>query len=157
MFCNVKKEAVISAADAEDLYAVPLMLEREGIWTYISEKLQLDQPKVDRAWEKMVERRKSCRDKKFFIAIVGKYAELEDSYLSIKEAIKHAATELGYNVDTKWIEAEDLEEEKEVGAVFDDVRGILVPGGFGVRGAEGKIKAIEYARENKIPFLGSQN
>ncbi len=154
MFCNVKKEAVISAADAEDLYAVPLMLEREGIWTYISEKLQLDQPKVDRAWEKMVERRRSCRDKKFFIAIVGKYAELEDSYLSIKEAIKHAATELGYNADTKWIEAEDLEEEKEVGAFFDDVRGILVPGGFGVRGAEGKIKAIEYARENKIPFLG---
>ncbi|MEA1957713.1 MAG: CTP synthase (glutamine hydrolyzing) [Euryarchaeota archaeon] len=164
MFCNVKMEAVVSAADAEDLYAVPLMLEREGIWTYISEKLQLDQPKVDRAWEKMVERRSSCRDKKFFIAIVGKYAELEDSYLSIKEALKHAATELGYNADTKWIEAEDIEGEvegqkgkgkgKDVSAFFDDVRGILVPGGFGVRGAEGKIKAIEYARENKIPFLG---
>jgi len=162
MFCNVKMEAVISAADAEDLYAVPLMLEREGIWTYISEKLQLDQSKVDRAWEKMVERRSSCRGNKFFIAIVGKYAELEDSYLSIKEAIKHAATELGYNADTKWIEAEDIEGEvegqkgkgKDVSAFFDDVRGILVPGGFGVRGAEGKIKAIEYARVNKIPFLG---
>jgi CTP synthase len=93
---------------------------------------------------------------------VGKYAELEDSYLSIKEAIKHAATELGYNADTKWIEAEDIEGEveeqkgkgKDISSFFDDVRGILVPGGFGVRGAEGKIKAIEYARVNKIPFLG---
>jgi len=76
-----------------------------------------------------------------------------EGYNGIKEAIKHAATEIGCKVETKWIEAEDLEEEKEVGSFFDDVHGILVPGGFGVRGAEGKIKAIEYARGNKIPFL----
>lgn len=155
MFCNVKKEAVVSAPDTEDIYEVPLLLEKEGIFSYISEKMQLEQPKEDNEWLRMVERRKSCGDKEFFIAIVGKYAELEDSYLSIKEAIKHAATELGCRVETKWIEAEDLEAcEKDVGSFFQDVRGILVPGGFGVRGAEGKIKAIEYVRANKIPFLG---
>ncbi len=155
MFCNVKKEAVITAQDTEDIYEVPLLLEREGIFTYIREKLQLEQSKEDHAWERMVDRRKlSHEGKKITIAIVGKYAELEDSYLSIKEAIKHAATELGCKVDKKWIEAEDLEEGKGENSFFDDVHGILVPGGFGVRGAEGKIKAIEYARENKIPFLG---
>ncbi len=153
MFCNVSPKAVISARDTEDIYEVPLLLEREGIFSYLMEKLQLEQSKEDPAWGRMVARRKlSSEGKKIRIAIVGKYAELEDSYLSIKEAIKHAATELGCKVEMKWIEAEELEEEKEVD--FDDVRGILVPGGFGVRGAEGKIKAIEYARENKIPFLG---
>jgi len=155
MFCNVKKEAVVSAPDTEDIYEVPLLLEKEGIFSYISEKMQLEQLKEDNEWQRMVDKSRSCRDKKFFIAIVGKYAELEDSYLSIKEAIKHAATELGCRVETKWIEAEDLEGgEKDVGSFFQDVQGILVPGGFGVRGAEGKIKAVEYVRENKIPFLG---
>jgi len=156
MFCNVSPEAVISAPDTEDIYEVPLLLEREGIFFYIMERMQLEQSKEDPAWGKMVERRKKSAsgDKLIRIAIVGKYAELEDSYLSIKEAVKHAATELECRVDTKWIEAEDLEEEKEIGSFFDDVHGILVPGGFGVRGAEGKIKSIEYARENKIPFLG---
>jgi len=154
MFCNVSPGAVISAPDTEDIYEVPLLLEKEGISSYIKERMRLKQLKEDHAWERMVERRKSCDDKKIFIAIVGKYAELEDSYLSIKEAIKHAATELGCKVDTKWVEAEDLKGEKDAHSFFDDVQGILVPGGFGVRGAEGKIKAIEYARENKIPFLG---
>jgi len=154
MFCNVSPGAVISAPDTEDIYEVPLLLEKEGIFSYIKERMRLKQLKEDHAWERMVERRKSCDDKKIFIAIVGKYAELEDSYLSIKEAIKHAATELGCKVDTKWVEAEDLKGEKDAHSFFDDVQGILVPGGFGVRGAEGKIKAIEYARENKIPFLG---
>ena len=118
------------------------------------EKMQLNQSKEDHEWQRMVERRTSCRsdkNKPLFIAIVGKYAELEDSYLSIKEAIKHAAADLGCRVETKWIESENLEGG---GSFFQDVRGILVPGGFGARGAEGKIKAIEYARKNKIPYLG---
>jgi CTP synthase len=156
MFCNVKKEAVITARDTEEIYEVPLLLEDEGISSYIMEKMQLEQLKEDHEWERMVERRKlSYEGKKVMIAIVGKYAELEDSYLSIKEAMKHGATELGCRVETKWIEAEDLEgEEKDVDSFFKGVHGVLVPGGFGVRGAEGKIKAIEYARVNKIPFLG---
>jgi len=156
MFCNVKGEAVISAQDTDDIYEVPLLLEQEGIAAYIMKELQLKQLEEDNEWTKMIERRKSLaiRDKKIQIAIVGKYAELEDSYLSIKEAIKHAATAIGCNVKLKWIEAEDLEVDKVLNPLFDDVHGILVPGGFGVRGAEGKIKAIEYARTNKVPFLG---
>ena len=155
MFCNVKPEAVISAPDTEDVYEVPLLLEKEGIYTYVMQKLQLEQQKKDMAWLKMVERQKalSTGDNKVLIAIVGKYAELEDSYLSIKEAIKHAATAIGCKVTMRWLEAEDLEVKGAI-TVFDDVQGILVPGGFGIRGAEGKIKAIEYARVNKIPFLG---
>ncbi len=155
MFCNVKPEAVISAPDTEDVYEVPLLLEKEGIYTYVMQKLQLEQQKKDMAWLKMVERQKalSASDNAILIAIVGKYAELEDSYLSIKEAIKHAATAIGCKVTMRWLEAEDLEVKGAI-TVFDNVQGILVPGGFGVRGAEGKIKAIEYARVNKIPFLG---
>jgi CTP synthase len=155
MFCNVKQEAVFSAADTEDVYEVPLLLEKEGIYTYIRRKLLLEHQKKDLGWEQMVERQKaiSAGDTRVVIAIVGKYAELEDSYLSIKEALKHAATAIGCKVEMKWIEAEDLE-VKGATTVFDEVQGILVPGGFGVRGAEGKIKAIEYARANKVPFLG---
>ncbi len=155
MFCNVKKEAVISAPDAKDIYEVPLLLEHEGIAEYIMDKLKLTPLTEDQAWEQMVARRKeSSRGKKVRIAIVGKYAELEDSYLSIKEAIKHASTELGCDVELKWIEAEDLESSNDLTSFFEDVQGILVPGGFGVRGAEGKINAIRYAREYQLPFLG---
>ncbi len=156
MFCNVKKEAVISAPDAGDIYEVPLLLEQEGIAGYTMRKLQLTQlTEEDHEWAQMVERRRrSSEGKKISVALVGKYAELEDSYLSIKEAIKHAATELGCNVETKWIEAEDLEGVDGLDSFFEGVQGILVPGGFGVRGVEGKINAIEYAREHKIPFLG---
>jgi len=156
MFCNVKKEAVISAPDAGDIYEVPLLLEQEGIAEYTMRKLQLTQlTEEDHEWAQMVERRKkSSEGRKLCVALVGKYAELEDSYLSIKEAIKHAATELGCNVETKWIEAEDLEDVDGLDPFFEDVQGILVPGGFGVRGVEGKINAIAYAREHKIPFLG---
>ena len=156
MFCNVRQEAVISAQDTDDIYEVPLMLEQEGTATYIMKKLQLEQLKEDNDWAKMVERRRalSAGNKNIIVAIVGKYAELEDSYLSIKEAIKHAATEIGCKVELKWIEAEDLEAGGALNPFFDEAHGILVPGGFGVRGAEGKIKAIEYARTNNIPFLG---
>ena len=155
MFCNVKKEAVISAPDAEDIYEVPLLLEQEGIAEYIKDKLQLTPLTVDHEWAQMVERRrKSSEGRKIRVAIVGKYAELEDSYLSIKEAITHAATELGCNIEPKWLEAEDLEGVDGLDSFFGDVQGILVPGGFGARGVEGKINAIAYAREHKIPFLG---
>jgi CTP synthase len=155
MFCNVKREGVISAADAGDIYEVPLLLEQEGIAEYIMGKLHLAPLTDDHTWAQMVERmRRSAQGKKIRIAIVGKYAELEDSYLSIKEAIKHAATELCCNVETKWIEAEDLEGAGSSDPFFKDVQGILVPGGFGARGVEGKINAIAYARERKIPFLG---
>jgi CTP synthase len=155
MFCNVRKNAVISAQDAEDIYEVPLLLEREGIAEIIMSKLQLTQSVEDNQWEEMVARLKDSRQGPCVtIAIVGKYAELEDSYLSIKEAIKHAATAVGCTVMLKWLEAEDLEALGGLDPFFEDVQGILVPGGFGSRGVEGKINAIQYAREHKIPYLG---
>jgi len=156
MFCNVKPEAVISAPDTDDIYEVPLLLEREGIATHIMDKLKLESLRDDRHWMEMIERSRSVgdNDKRIRVAIVGKYTGLEDSYLSIKEAMKHAATETGCKVEPKWIEAEDLEANANLDEFFTDVHGILVPGGFGVRGAEGKMKAIEYARVNRIPFLG---
>jgi CTP synthase len=155
MFCNVKKEAVISAPDTSDIYEVPLLLEREGIAEYVMDKLRLTPLTEDHEWAQMVERRKeSSQGRKIRVAIVGKYAELEDSYLSIKEAIKHAAAVLGCNVELKWLEAEDLEGVDGLDPFFKDVQGILVPGGFGIRGVEGKINAIAYAREHKVPFLG---
>ncbi len=156
MFCNVKPEAVISAPDTDDIYEVPLLLEREGIATHIMDKLKLESLRDDRHWMEMIERSRSVgdNDKRIIVAIVGKYTGLEDSYLSIKEAMKHAATETGCKVEPKWIEAEDLEANANLDVFFTDVHGILVPGGFGVRGAEGKMKAIEYARVNRIPFLG---
>ncbi|MDI6885579.1 MAG: CTP synthase (glutamine hydrolyzing) [archaeon] len=155
MFCNVRREAVISAPDTGDIYEVPLLLEHEGIVEYVMDKLRLTPLTEDREWAQMVERRKeSLQGRKIRVAIVGKYAELEDSYLSIKEAIKHAAVALGCNVELKWLEAEDLEGVDGLDPFFKDVQGILVPGGFGIRGTEGKINAIAYAREHKIPFLG---
>jgi len=155
MFCNVKKEAVISAPDAEDIYAVPLLLEQEGIAEYIMTKLQLDPLTESHDWERMVTQRKAAAHGPCVtIAIVGKYAELEDSYLSIKEAIAHAAAVAGCTVALNWIEAEELEAAAELTPFFEHVQGILVPGGFGARGVEGKIRAIEYAREQPLPFLG---
>lgn len=155
MFCNVKKDAVIGAPDAQDIYAVPLLLEREGIAEYIMTQLQLDPLTESHDWERMVTRREAAAHGPCVtIAIVGKYAELEDSYLSIKEAIAHAATGTGCTVALKWIESEELEAAAELTPFFAQVQGILVPGGFGARGVEGKIRAIHYAREHQLPFLG---
>ncbi|MDI6811860.1 MAG: CTP synthase (glutamine hydrolyzing), partial [archaeon] len=155
MFCNVRREAVISAPDTGDIYEVPLLLEHEGIVKYVMDKLRLTPLTEDHDWAQMVVRwKESLQGRKIRVAIVGKYAELEDSYLSIKEAIKHAAVALGCNVELKWLEAEDLEGVDGLDPFFKDVQGILVPGGFGIRGTEGKINAIAYAREHKIPFLG---
>ncbi len=157
MFCNVDKKAVISAPDTDNIYKVPLLLEREGISSLIMEKMKLRRRKnKDDTFSKMVMEMEKEKKDKVVIAIAGKYTKLEDSYLSIKEAIKHASVKVGCEVEKKWIETEDLEyiSEREMAELFDGVHGILVPGGFGVRGSEGKIKAIEYARRNKIPFLG---
>lgn len=158
MFCDVKKEDVISAPDVEDIYEVPLLLEQEGLSRRIMEKsrLKLKKAKKDKTWEKVVEKSRyySSNDRKVKIGIVGKYTGMEDTYLSIKEALKHAAMEIPCGIERKWIEAENLEKEENMDIFLPDVHGILIPGGFGVRGSEGKIKAMKYARENNIPFLG---
>ncbi len=150
LFCDVPIEAVISAEDAEDIYEVPLMFRREKFDDYILSKLGLEKRKPSGEWEKMVEKLRSLEEE-VTIAVVGKYTDVQDSYLSIREALKHGGIEAGCRVNILWIESEGLEGKDEIEI---DADGILVPGGFGKRGAEGKIKAIEYARENDIPFLG---
>ncbi|OGC25012.1 CTP synthase [candidate division WOR-1 bacterium RIFOXYB2_FULL_42_35] len=154
LFCDVAKEAVIGLVDVPLLYQVPLALEREGLDTIALKCLGLPTKKGDMSdWAKMVEETKLA-ERQVKIAIVGKYTELEDSYISIVESIKHGGIANRLKVCFEWINAEKLEGEEEIEPVFRDVHGIVVPGGFGPRGIEGKIKAIKFARENKIPFLG---
>ena len=152
LFTNVPEEAVISAYDVEDTYEVPLMLEKEGLARYLVKRLGLPEKEPElEEWRKMVEKYKSL-DREVEIAIVGKYVKLADSYLSIKEALKHSSVANDVKVKIRWIEAENVE-RKGVG-LLESVDGIIVPGGFGARGSEGKMMAIRYARENDIPFLG---
>ena len=154
LFCDVAKEAVIGLADVPLLYEVPLTLEREGLDDIVLKYLDLPVKKGDLSdWAKMVEEMKNP-EKTVQIAIVGKYTELEDSYLSIVESLKHGGIPKRVKIAFKWINAEKLEEEESIEPLFREVQGILVPGGFGARGIEGKIRAIRFARENRIPFLG---
>ncbi len=150
LFCDVPVEAVISAEDASDIYEVPLMFREEGLDDYVLSKLKLEKREASGEWERMVEKLRSLEEE-VTIAVVGKYVDVQDSYLSIREALKHAGIEAGCKVNVLWIDSEELEGVERVEIEAD---GILVPGGFGKRGAEGKMKAIEFARENNVPFLG---
>ena len=143
LFCDVPKNAVISAYDVPDIYQVPSLLELEGLGDYLTERLGLESKKV-LPWHVM-RYPPSSRS----IAIVGKYM-FEDAYLSIKEAIRHAASYLDFGVDIKLVDAED----PQLLEILENVNGILVAHGFGPRGSEGKIASIKYARENNIPYLG---
>jgi CTP synthase len=154
LFCDVDKEAVIGLVDVPLLYEVPLALDRENLDEIVVKHLDLAARKGDLSeWAKMVEEMKNP-EKRIKIAMVGKYTELEDSYLSIVESLKHGGVANRAAIEFKWVNAEKLEEEENIEPIFREVQGILVPGGFGTRGVEGKIKAIRYARENGIPFLG---
>lgn len=154
LFCDVNKEAVIGLPDMPSIYDVPLAIEKENLGEIVVKYLDLESKKVDLTeWEKIVKEWHSLRHT-VRIAIVGKYTELEDSYLSIVESLKHGGIANQAKIEIKWLNAEKLEEEEDIDSVLRDVQGILIPGGFGARGVEGKIKAIRYARENRIPFLG---
>jgi CTP synthase len=153
LFCDVPVKAVISAHDARDIYEVPLQMEKEGLTDYLMEKLNLGAKGEDVSWNDMVSRMQNMTGR-VKLAIVGKYTHLEDSYISIRESIKHAAIECGCNVDANWLNSESFEEDPAAVKQLAEYDGILVPGGFGERGTEGKILAIQYARENDIPYLG---
>ena len=154
LFCDVPLEAVISAPDTDCIYKVPLMLHEQKLTEYLLRKLGFGQRDTNLdAWIKIVERLEKPADE-IDVAIVGKYTHLKDSYLSYTEAIRHCEAELAVRVNKIWIEAEELEQSREAIAKLADVDGVLVPGGFGNRGVEGKIIAIRYAREHGIPFLG---
>ena len=153
LFCNVDSNAVIQNLDAENLYEVPLMLHKEGLDDLVCDKLKLKTNKIDNTqWTEMVEKLKGLTgDVK--IGLVGKYVELHDAYISIVEALNHGGLANDTNVSIKWINAEDVTEESAE-EILGSVDGILVPGGFGERGTEGKVTAIKYARESKKPLLG---
>jgi CTP synthase len=153
LFTNVPIEAVISAKDAESIYEIPINFAKEGLDTIVLKLLQLPQKKRNLAsWEALLDRVKNPRDE-VNIAMVGKYAGLRDSYISLNQALDHGGFAHRLKVNIEWIEAENLE-EGEIEEILGEKDGILVPGGFGVRGIEGKIRAVTFARENKIPFFG---
>lgn len=156
MFCDVDPDAVIQNLTAKSIYEVPMLMEEQGLDTIVLKKLDVeDRPKDMSGWHDMVARILKKYDKKVTIAVVGKYVELQDAYISITESLRHAAVFNEAELEIKWVNAETIEgDDVKLDEVLADVDGILVPGGFGDRGIEGKIKAIQYARENKIPFFG---
>ena len=153
LFCSVSPKNVIQNLDAETLYSVPLTLEKEGLAEKVCEFLKIDcaAPEFSE-WERIVEIEKNLK-KTIKIALVGKYVELKDAYLSVAEALKHAGIANEVAIDIDWVQSENVTAEN-VAEVLSGVHGVLVPGGFGFRGVEGKIEAVKYARENKIPFFG---
>ena len=155
LFCNVKKKNIIENKTVSDLYEVPLMLEQEGLAQVVCEKLHLEnkEPKNEN-WEKMINDIKNLDDKNVNIAIVGKYVQLEDSYISVIESLKHGGFANNTKVNIELVDCEKILNQQIAKEVLGKYNGILVPGGFGNRGIEGKIETIRYARENNIPFLG---
>ncbi|MEZ0396409.1 MAG: CTP synthase [Anaerolineales bacterium] len=154
LFCDVEKRAVVPMVTTRILYEVPLLLERAGVADYVLEKLGLAarrQPDWS-AWEHLVEEVRRPKPP-LRIALVGKYVELHDAYISVREALKHAALAQGAELEILWVHSADLEKGKGW-EVLEKASGIVVPGGFGSRGTEGKIQAAKYAREQKIPYLG---
>ncbi|MFO7960181.1 MAG: CTP synthase [Nitriliruptoraceae bacterium] len=163
MQCDVDLEAVIAAVDAPSLYQVPLLLRDEGLDEVVVRRLGLPPVEPDLAeWDALVRRVQAARDR-VSIAIVGKYVDLPDAYLSVVEALRHGGLANGTEVELKWVASDDLappdgaseaEVDERVGRLLSGVDGVLVPGGFGVRGVEGKIAAIRWARQHEVPFLG---
>ncbi|OGO70469.1 MAG: CTP synthase [Chloroflexi bacterium RBG_19FT_COMBO_56_12] len=154
LFCDVDRQAVIPMVTAPVLYEVPLLIERSGAGDYLVKRLGLEarrQPDWSE-WEAMVEKVRLPKPR-LKIALVGKYVELHDAYMSVREALKHAGVALGVEVEINWVHSVELEKGRGWDLV-EEADGILVPGGFGSRGIEGKIQAIRYARQKKVPYLG---
>lgn len=153
LFCDVDEDAVIPLETADNIYAVPLLIEETGLADYILDRFKIGASAPDLGeWRRLVTRFRAAKDK-LRIGIVGKYVELHDAYMSVKESIVHAAIEEDQNVEIVWIHSGELEKGKDRDKLRD-LDGIVVPGGFGYRGIEGKIVAAKYARQNNVPYLG---
>jgi CTP synthase len=154
LFCDVEPKAVIPMVTAEHLYEIPLLLEESGVADYVLTRLGLEARQTPdwSDWTKIVAGLRAEKPK-VKIALVGKYVELHDAYMSVREALRHAALSAGVEEEVLWIHSSELEKERGWDLV-KGADGIVVPGGFGERGTEGKMKAVRYARENKIPYLG---
>ena len=149
MFCDIDIDAVIEAQDAGTIYELPLVMEEKGLAKTACKKLGIEDREIDLTpWKEVVDKIKNPKGK-IKLAVVGKYVELKDAYISVNEAIENAAYAQGYKAEIDYIQAENLDVKR-----LREYNGILVPGGFGNRGIEGKMEAIKFARENKIPFLG---
>jgi len=153
LFCDVDREAVIPLPTADTIYEVPLILEEEGLGQLIVDKFSLKAHQPDLSqWQELVSRLKAPHEP-VNIALVGKYVELKDAYFSVREALRHAGLHHDRDINLHWVHSEDLERDG-CDALLGSAQGIVVPGGFGVRGIEGMVKAASYARSNKIPYLG---
>jgi len=154
LFCDVDRRAVIPMVTADILYEIPLLLEKTGIANFLFERLALGPRKKPdwTVWENIVEKER-LEKPTVKVALVGKYVELHDAYMSVREALRHAGVASGVDVQVDWILSSDLEKEPNLDLIRE-ADGILVPGGFGERGTEGKIEAVRYARENRVPYLG---
>lgn len=152
LFCNVDKDCIIQNIDCDSLYEVPLLLEKENLAKIVCRKLEITDKEPDLIdWCDVVEKQRNLK-RNVTVGLVGKYVELHDAYMSIVESLKHAGIHTDTDVSIKWINANNVEDFGT--AELEDVDAILVPGGFGERGVEGKLRAVQYARENKIPFFG---
>ncbi|MBW1779906.1 MAG: CTP synthase (glutamine hydrolyzing) [Deltaproteobacteria bacterium] len=148
-FCDVNPDAVITGLDVDDIYEIPIIFEQEGLPEIIHKKLNIYSPPDLRKWKRLVNNIRNP-DRQIKIAMCGKYTRLEDSYASIIESFNHCSAHFSSKIDLKWVETTDLKDT----SFLNDVDGLVVPGGFGSRGTEGKIEAIRLARERNIPFLG---
>jgi CTP synthase len=154
LYCDVDQEAVVSAPDAPSIYDIPKVLHREGLDAYVVRRLGLSFRDVDwTAWDDLLERVHNPQHE-VTIALVGKYIDLPDAYLSVSEAIRAAGFHHRAKVNIRWVPSDDCETAEGAAKALSQVDGVVIPGGFGVRGIEGKIGAVRHARENRIPTLG---
>lgn len=153
-FCDVEKRAVVPMVTSHILYEIPLMLEKANVAEFLMERLNLTPTHTPdwSAWEKLVQETKKEKPK-VSVALVGKYVELHDAYISVRESLKHAAQSLGVELDLQWVHSADLEKGR-CQDILEKTHGIIVPGGFGSRGIEGKIQAAHFARTHKVPYFG---
>ncbi len=153
LFCDIEASEVIECIDADTLYEIPLALQAQNLDQIVVDHLQMETKDADMTdWKALVDQVKSL-SKKVRIGLVGKYVELQDAYISVVEAMKHAGYKFDADVEVKWVNAEEVN-DANVAEILSDVDGIIVPGGFGDRGVEGKISATKFARENNVPFFG---
>ncbi len=154
LFCDVESRAVVPLETADTIYAVPLILEEAGLGDYVVERLRLPANSADlSSWRELVHRSRTVHDE-VVIGVVGKYVGLEDAYISVREALSHAAWAHNRRLVLRWVDSQELEQSDDWERSLEGLHGIVVPGGFGYRGVEGKVRAARFARENKVPYLG---
>lgn len=154
LFCSVPKDAVIECRDMKSIYEVPLALEDQNMASVVLQRLNMEDKKPNlTSWKQLVEKIKNPKST-IKVAIAGKYTKLSDAYISVVESLKHAGYANDAQIDIKWINAEDCVDYDKAKDMLKDIQAVVVPGGFGIRGIEGKLNVIRYARENNLPFLG---